>query len=131
MSAATGQSGGGTVALGNRRLDRNQGWNREPQITPNAKTVLERRYLKKDESGKPVETPRELFERVAKAIALAEANYGKSETEIKAVAERFYEMMAGLEFMPNSLLRPSHRGLDGGDIRRNQVHRAHPQVPRS
>jgi ribonucleoside-diphosphate reductase alpha chain len=102
MSAATGQSGGGTVALGNRRLDRNQGWNREPQITPNAKTVLERRYLKKDESGKPVETPRELFERVAKAIALAEANYGKSETEIKAVAERFYEMMAGLEFMPNS-----------------------------
>ena len=102
MSAATGQSGGGTVALGNRRSDRNQGWNLEPQITPNARTVLERRYLKKDENGKPVETPRELFERVAKAIALAEANYGKSETEVRAVAERFYEMMASLEFMPNS-----------------------------
>ncbi len=74
----------------------------DPQITSNAKVVLERRYLKKDDSGKPSETPRELFERVAKAIASAEKRYGRSDAEIEATAQRFYEMMARFEFMPNS-----------------------------
>jgi len=74
----------------------------EPQITSNAKVVLERRYLRKDDSGKPVETARGLFERVARAIASAEKRYGRSEDEANAVAERFYEMMARFEFMPNS-----------------------------
>ncbi len=74
----------------------------EPQIGANAKTVLERRYLRKGDDGKPVETPRELFERVARAIAAAEARYGKSSTEVEAVAERFYELMARQYFMPNS-----------------------------
>jgi len=63
---------------------------------------LERRYLRKDDSGKAIETPRELFERVARAIASAEKNYGKSDGEIEKTAEKFYEMMARLEFMPNS-----------------------------
>lgn len=80
----------------------NRGWNTEPQITANARVVLERRYLKKDSGGKPVETPRELFERVARAIASAEKNYGKSDAEIEKIALRFYEMIARLEFMPNS-----------------------------
>jgi len=64
--------------------------------------VLERRYLKKDDDGKPVETPRELFERVAKAIASAETNYGATGADADKVAKKFYEMMAKLEFMPNS-----------------------------
>jgi ribonucleoside-diphosphate reductase alpha chain len=79
-----------------------RGWALEPQITSNAKVVLERRYLKKDESGKPMETPRGLFERVSRAIAAAERKYGKTDEEIERTAERFYEMMAKLEFMPNS-----------------------------
>jgi ribonucleoside-diphosphate reductase alpha chain len=74
----------------------------EPQITANARVVLERRYLKKNEEGNPAETPRQLFERVARAIALAERNHGKSDVEIERIAERFYEIMARLEFMPNS-----------------------------
>ena len=74
----------------------------EPQITANSRVVLERRYLKKDDSGKPAENARQLFERVAKAIASAEKRYGKSEAEVDAIAERFYEMMARFEFMPNS-----------------------------
>ncbi|MCU0853215.1 MAG: vitamin B12-dependent ribonucleotide reductase [Thermoplasmata archaeon] len=102
MSATTGQSRGGAVASGNGQSTAAHGWALEPQITANAKVVLERRYLKKDDSGKPVETPRQLFERVARAIASAEKNYGKNEKEIDQVAERFYEIMARLEFMPNS-----------------------------
>jgi len=102
MPTGSGQSRGGTVALGNRQSAIGRGWELEPQITPNARTVLERRYLKKDDDGKVVETPRELFERVARAIASAERNYKKSDADIERIAERFYEMMAKQEFMPNS-----------------------------
>ena len=101
MSVISAQSRGGTVASGNNHTAV-RGWALEPQITSNAKVVLERRYLKKDDSGKPVETPRGLFERVSRAIAAAERKYGKSDEEIERIAERFYEMMARLEFMPNS-----------------------------
>jgi len=102
MSTASGQERGGTVAPGNRDGRQGRGWDIEPQITKNAKTVLERRYLRKDDNGKPTETPRELFERVARAIAAADKQYGKSDLEVEKTAERFYEMMARLEFMPNS-----------------------------
>jgi ribonucleoside-diphosphate reductase alpha chain len=71
-------------------------------MTANAKVVLERRYLKKDDAGKPAETPKGLFERVSRAIASAEKAYGKSDAEVEKIAERFYDMMARLEFMPNS-----------------------------
>src|SRR5512136_3075521 len=102
MSATPGQSRGGAVAPGNGHQGQTRGWALEPQVTVNARVVLERRYLKKNDEGKPAETPRQLFERVARAIALAERNYGKSDAEIEKIAEGFYEMMARLEFMPNS-----------------------------
>jgi len=102
MSTVTGHERGGSAAQSGRDQTAARGWELEPQITPNAKVVLERRYLKKDDAGKPVETPRQLFERVARAIAEAERNYGKSDSEIERIAERFYEMMTRLEFMPNS-----------------------------
>jgi len=101
MSSLSGQSRGtGTSTPSASGTGR--GWSTDPQITANARVVLERRYLKKDDQGKPKETPRELFERVARAIASAEKNYGKSDAEIETVAARFYDMMARLEFMPNS-----------------------------
>jgi ribonucleoside-diphosphate reductase alpha chain len=66
------------------------------ELTANAITVLEKRYLWRDDSGKIIETPDQLFRRVAKAIALAEKkNRRKWE-------ERFHAMMAGRRFMPNS-----------------------------
>jgi len=71
-------------------------------LSENALRVLERRYLKKDEQGKVVETPEELFRRVAKAIALADKEYGRSEKEVAQLEEDFYEIMTSLEFMPNS-----------------------------
>ncbi|MFQ6002326.1 MAG: vitamin B12-dependent ribonucleotide reductase [Candidatus Zixiibacteriota bacterium] len=71
-------------------------------LTANSIKVLERRYLKKDKNGKVAETPEELFWRVAEVIASADKNYGVPESEIEKTKEEFYEMMAKLEFMPNS-----------------------------
>ncbi|MBM3246883.1 MAG: hypothetical protein FJZ13_06150, partial [Candidatus Omnitrophica bacterium] len=72
------------------------------KLSENALKVLERRYLSKDEKGKVIETPEEMFRRVAGAIAVADKLYGKSEKEISALEEAFFRMMAELEFMPNS-----------------------------
>ena len=72
------------------------------EITQNARTVLERRYLIRDDSGKPTETVEDLFHRVSKAIAASDLNYSASDDAVKAVDEEFYEMMTSLEFLPNS-----------------------------
>ena len=72
------------------------------KLSDNALKVLERRYLKKDENGKVIETPEQMFVRVAGAIAAADSNYGKKESEIKKLEESFYNVMTSLEFMPNS-----------------------------
>ncbi|KPK97942.1 MAG: ribonucleotide-diphosphate reductase subunit alpha [Omnitrophica WOR_2 bacterium SM23_72] len=72
------------------------------KLSENALKVLERRYLRKDESGKPIETPEQLFRRVALAIANAEKKYGKSDQETEGLAQDFYQFMVSLEFMPNS-----------------------------
>ncbi len=73
----------------------------ELKLTLNATKVLERRYLLKDEEGKVIETPKQMFERVAKAIAKADAKYG-SAADVKKSEQEFLDMMENLEFMPNS-----------------------------
>jgi len=70
-------------------------------LTPNAITVLERRYLKRDEKGKPTETPVDMFRRVAETIASAETKL-ETGNDAKALADDFYRMMTELEFLPNS-----------------------------
>jgi len=75
---------------------------RQLGLTENAIKVLERRYLIKDDEGKTVETPTELFRRVARHIAKAEYRYGAEEAEVKRVEERYYNAVANQEFMPNS-----------------------------
>jgi ribonucleoside-diphosphate reductase alpha chain len=70
-------------------------------ISENARTVLEKRYLKRDESGVVVETPEELFYRVAENIATAEKKFS-DESNITQWTEKFYNMMADLDFLPNS-----------------------------
>ena len=72
------------------------------KFTQNAKTVLERRYLAKDNDGKVVETIEELFTRVASTVAGADSAYGKTEEEVKTTEKEFYDMMINCEFMPNS-----------------------------
>jgi ribonucleoside-diphosphate reductase alpha chain len=71
-------------------------------LTPNAVKVLEKRYLKKDEEGKVAETPEDLFRRVAKSIASADLQYGKSPEEVEASENDFYTMLTSLAFLPNS-----------------------------
>ncbi|MFA5125341.1 MAG: vitamin B12-dependent ribonucleotide reductase [Patescibacteria group bacterium] len=72
------------------------------KLSDNSLKVLEKRYLKKDENGKVVETPQEMFTRVAKAIAAADRLYRKTEDDVAALEHKFFEMMENLEFMPNS-----------------------------
>ena len=59
-------------------------------FTANAKTVLERRYLAKDQDGKVTETIDELFHRVASAIAEADAAYGSTGDEIKELEGQWF-----------------------------------------
>lgn len=74
------------------------------RITPNALKVLESRYLRKDENGKIIETPSQLFQRVAQNVASAEKIYNENITddELFKTEEKFYRMMTSLEFLPNS-----------------------------
>ncbi len=74
----------------------------KPQLSENAATVLQRRYLIKDERGQPIEEPEDLFWRVAHAVADAEGRYGASAGAVDALARAFYELMARRVWMPNS-----------------------------
>ncbi|MEJ5327513.1 MAG: adenosylcobalamin-dependent ribonucleoside-diphosphate reductase [Candidatus Bathyarchaeia archaeon] len=71
----------------------------EPKLTVNALEVLKARYLLRDEKENIIETPAQLFERVAKAIAKVDKKYGDEAEKSEKI---FYEMMAKLEFLPNS-----------------------------
>src|SRR5256886_1129157 len=71
-------------------------------FSPNARTVLEKRYLVKNEKGQPVEQPEDLFWRVATVVAEADRRYGASEGGVQAVAEEFYALMTQRRFEPNS-----------------------------
>jgi len=71
------------------------------EFSPNSLIVLEKRYLKKDEHGNVVETPKELFRRVAHNVATADLIYDP-EADIATLEEEFYTMMTSLEFLPNS-----------------------------
>jgi len=72
------------------------------RLGPHALEILEKRYLLKDPKGKTIESPLELFRRVARAVAKGEVLLGKGEKEAKKWEEAFYEMMTQLLFLPNS-----------------------------
>jgi len=74
----------------------------EPELTENARRVLEARYLKKDEAGRCIETPGALFRRVARTIADVELHYGASAGERERWERAFYWLMVSGDFMPNS-----------------------------
>jgi len=73
----------------------------ELKFSENAMRVLEKRYLKTDDKGKAIETPYDMFRRVARNIASAEAAYGTQE-DAEYWEEEFYRLMANLDFLPNS-----------------------------
>ena len=71
------------------------------ELSKNALTVLERRYLIKNGEGVVIETVEELFRRVAGAIAASDRRYDEN-ADCEALADSFYRMMTNLEFLPNS-----------------------------
>ncbi|MFB3112457.1 MAG: vitamin B12-dependent ribonucleotide reductase [Gemmatimonadales bacterium] len=73
-----------------------------PQLSDNAITVLERRYLIKDADGQPTERPEDLFERVAETVAAPDTKYGASQGAVAELAEAFCDIMASRVWMPNS-----------------------------
>jgi ribonucleoside-diphosphate reductase alpha chain len=70
------------------------------KLSINAIRVLQRRYLLRDEQGNIIETPSQLFRRVARAVASADRLHGAA--DLADTEEKFYRMMASLEFLPNS-----------------------------
>jgi len=71
-------------------------------LNANALTVLERRYLVKDDHGKPAESPEDLFWRVARNVAAPDRAYGASDRAVEGLAEAFFDLMATRVWMPNS-----------------------------
>lgn len=69
------------------------------KLSKNALTVLAKRYLKRDSDGKTLETPAEMFHRVAQTINSAEPTTGKKKTNLEP---QYYQMMTNLDFLPNS-----------------------------
>lgn len=72
----------------------------KPFLSKNAQEVLKARYLLHNENGKIIETPQELFKRVARTIASSERNYDPTQT--KKMEKIFFDIMCNLEFLPNS-----------------------------
>ena len=69
------------------------------ELSANALTVLKARYLLKDEQGRVMESPREMFGRIARSIAAVEGLYGGNAA---ACEERFFDLISSLRFLPNS-----------------------------
>ena len=70
-------------------------------LSENALKVMEKRYLKKNEEGEVIETPEEMFRRVAQNISQADLKYDP-EADVIALEQEFYDLMTSLEFLPNS-----------------------------
>ena len=73
-----------------------------PELTENAKVVLERRYLSKDRQGNVLEDSDGMFRRVAQNLSQADLLYGATEPQRQETEEKFYQMMRRLEVLPNS-----------------------------
>ena len=71
-------------------------------LSQNAIKVLEKRYLKRDAQGKPVEEPKDLFLRVASTLAEADKKFGSTQEEVDETTKEFYDFITKRYFMPNS-----------------------------
>ncbi|MGE5444800.1 MAG: adenosylcobalamin-dependent ribonucleoside-diphosphate reductase [Ignavibacteriales bacterium] len=69
------------------------------ELTENALKILKARYLLKDEKGNVMETPKDMFRRVAHNIAKVEELYDE---EVDYWEESFFNLMTSLKFLPNS-----------------------------
>jgi ribonucleoside-diphosphate reductase alpha chain len=83
-----------------------------PILSQTGLKILQSRYLIKDEHGKCIEMPAQLFSRVASLIAQVEVRYGADSSEIRHWHRKYYDLMALLKFLPNSpaLMNAQRRG---------------------
>lgn len=88
---------------------------KELDLSPNARKVLEARYLKKNLKGDVIETPQEMFHRVARTVAYAEMKYNSNLAVMEEYEEKFYEVMSDLIFLPNSPTM-MNAGTDEGQL---------------
>ena len=85
-----------------REMKKAMGVTDDLKLPLNSLQVLEKRYLLKDENGKTIETPSQLFRRVARHLASNEYNYGADEAMVRHYENAFFEVMTDFEFLPNS-----------------------------
>lgn len=76
--------------------------NKEIHLSENAIKVLEKRYLKRDASGKCIEGPADMFRRVADTIASGDLKFGATQSDVDKLSDRFYDAITNCYFMPNS-----------------------------
>ncbi|HEY3319798.1 MAG TPA: adenosylcobalamin-dependent ribonucleoside-diphosphate reductase [Planctomycetota bacterium] len=97
-----GRDAGATPAAAAKHTDPVWENGKKLGLSDNCVRVLMSRYLKKGPDGKCTETPEELFTRVARTVASAEAKYQAPQAEIDKAAKAYFDLMVGGIFMPNS-----------------------------
>jgi len=70
-------------------------------LSPNARIILEKRYLKKDQSGNPIESPQNMFQRVIRSVADADRLFDP-DVDVQKTASKFQKLLMNLWFLPNS-----------------------------
>ena len=75
---------------------------RPVNLTENAQVVVEKRYLRKGKDGEHVEDALGMFSRVADALAEPDRRHGADDEKVNKTAKQFFEIMATLEYLPNS-----------------------------
>ena len=101
QQASAVNTGDRDSAFAGSETTENQILSKEIKLTPSAWTVLKRRYLMKDGDGKIIETPVEMFWRVARTIARADLLY-RPDCNLRGSEEEFFTVMSDLLFLPNS-----------------------------
>ena len=71
-------------------------------LSDNARVVMERRIVARDENGDPIETAEQCFQRVARNLSEAELRFGGTEEDRAATEEDFYRLLSSVDFLPNS-----------------------------
>lgn len=86
------------VKLRQQKISEMEGKNKHIHLSENSKVILEKRYLRKDKDGNPVETIEEMFDRVARVVAEPDGQY----RDVKKTHQDFYNLLTTKRFFPNS-----------------------------
>ncbi|MDP3955144.1 MAG: adenosylcobalamin-dependent ribonucleoside-diphosphate reductase [bacterium] len=74
----------------------------EPRLTVTGEYIVRNNYLRRDNEGQVIETPKEMFWRVAHNVSAADLFYGGNDKEMEETRGEFYQILFHLEFIPNT-----------------------------